>query len=170
MEGSQIYGIKKQDRATKIKVSHVVPLLKLIANRGNPTGLGYKINYQVGTREKEYNPSPFFPPNPPTSPCPSVPKKSKHKLNCTMKSHTLGVGRPTFKYMIITDEQGYIMASSCGEETWHIKLSSGCKLPTEDISRRKKLTQESPIGGGQQSESEASFSVANDENFLRQVV
>jgi len=79
VEGSEIYGVGKRDHATKTRVSHVVPLPKLVANRGDPMGLGYKINHQVGTREQEYNPSPFFLLNPPTNPCPNVSKKSKHK-------------------------------------------------------------------------------------------
>ena len=71
--GSDVYGVRKQDHVTKIMVSHVVPLLMPVANKGDPTGLGYKINHQVGTREQEYRPSPFFLPKPPTNPCPKFP-------------------------------------------------------------------------------------------------
>lgn len=79
MEGSEIYGIEKQGHAAKIRVSHVVSLLKLIASKRDPKGLGCKINPQVEVREKEYNQSMFFLLNPPTNIYPNVPKKSKHK-------------------------------------------------------------------------------------------
>lgn len=43
-----------------------------------------------------------------------------------MKSHTFGVGRPTFKHTIITDGQGHIIAGLGGREWWQIELFGGC--------------------------------------------
>jgi len=120
--GGDIYGVGKQDHTTKIGVSHVVPLLKLVANKGDPMRLGYNTNHQVGTREQVYKPSPFFPSNPPTNTCPNLSRISKQKIpNCIMKNHTFRVGRPTFKHTTITDGRGHIMASSGGREWRHIE-------------------------------------------------
>lgn len=74
-----MYSLWKQDHATKTGFSHVVSILKLVANRGDPTRLTYKINHQVETREQWYNPNPFYLSNPPTNPCPNVSKGSKDK-------------------------------------------------------------------------------------------
>ena len=40
--------VGKWEYATKIKVAHLVPLLNLVANRVDPTRLGYKVNHEVG--------------------------------------------------------------------------------------------------------------------------
>ena len=41
-------GVEKRDYTTKIGVSHVVPTLKLMASKGDPTGLEYKVNHEIG--------------------------------------------------------------------------------------------------------------------------
>jgi len=58
MEGSDIYDIMKWGHTTKIRVSHVAPLLKLVSNKGDSTGLGNKNNPQAKVREQEYSQSP----------------------------------------------------------------------------------------------------------------
>ena len=47
-EESDVYDVGKQDHATKIEISHVVPSLKLMVNKGDPSELGYKGNHEIG--------------------------------------------------------------------------------------------------------------------------
>lgn len=47
-KGSDVDGVGKQDHVTKIRISHVVATLKLMASKGDPTGLGYKVNHKIG--------------------------------------------------------------------------------------------------------------------------
>ena len=77
--GGDVYGVGKQDHITKIRFSHVVPSLKLVASKGDPMGLGYKVNHQIGQRRREYKPSSLFLPNPSTNPRPKVSMISKQK-------------------------------------------------------------------------------------------
>jgi len=51
---------EKQDHATKIRVSQVVPSLNPYANWGYPMGLGLNINPPFKVREQNYNQSPSF--------------------------------------------------------------------------------------------------------------
>lgn len=77
--------IWSQEHTTKIEMSHVVPTLKPMANKGDPTGLGYKGNHGIRHWRQEYKPSPLFPLNPPTNPCPKVPMKSKQNYSTKLQ-------------------------------------------------------------------------------------
>jgi len=81
MEGSEKCGTGKQDHSNKIMVSQVVPILKLQANRGDPTRLRLRINPPVKVREQDYNQrfKTLPPSKSPNNSYPSVPKKNKHK-------------------------------------------------------------------------------------------
>lgn len=77
-----IYGIEKRDQTTEIKVSSVVPLLKLVASRGVPMRLRLRIKPSVKVREQKDNKA-LPSSKAPNKSCPSVTKQNKHKLLIT---------------------------------------------------------------------------------------
>ena len=95
--------------------------LKLVASKGDPTGLGYKVNNEIGQWRQEYRHSPLFSSNPPTNPCPKVPMTTEENYSTTpMKNwHIFGVWRPTFKHTIITSERGTTWLAQVAEIMAH---------------------------------------------------
>jgi len=107
-----------------------------MASKGDPTGLGYKGNHEIGQWRQEYKPIPLFLLHPPTNSCLEVPMTSKENYSTIpMKSHTFGVKRLIFKHTFIIDGQGTTWLAQVVEKNGtssYMGAARGCWLPTED--------------------------------------
>lgn len=140
VEGSDVYAAGKQDHTTNIRISHVVLTLKLLASKGYPMRLEYMANYWIRPRRQEYKPSPPFPLNAPTNPCPKVSMISKQNYSTKpMKNHTYRVKRPIFKHAIITDGRGTTRLVRVVKKMAHRAIKwLQWFVPAEDHLREKK--------------------------------
>lgn len=139
-KGSNVGGLRKWDNETKIGISHVVSTLKLTTSNGDPMGLGYRGNHEIGKCRKEYKPNPLFPLNPPTNSCPKVPMISKENYSTIpMKSIPLGSRDPPSNTHSYQMGEGPHDCSSGGENGTlsYLEAARGCWLLVEDHLGRK---------------------------------